>query len=183
MTSARAIARIVLQPLLVGLFAALIVRATLLQAYSIPSASMSPTLQVGDHILVTPLRVPLASQTIRRGDVVVFRNPRLAPGFFVKRVVAVPGDSLEIRGGEVWVNGRAEEEPYVMEGRTEGRISEIIPSGHLFVMGDNRDDSMDSWEIGVVRTSEIVGRAWLRFWPVDTLGILQTPTYPELDQS
>lgn len=164
MTSARAITRIVLQPLLVGLFAALIVRATLLQAYSIPSASMSPTLQVGDHILVTPLRVPFAAQTLERGDVVVFRNPRLAPGFFVKRVIAVPGDSLEIRGGAVWINGRAEPEPYVMEGRTEGRISEIIPAGHLFVMGDHRSDSIDSRSWGLLEEGNVVGKARVIFW-------------------
>lgn len=157
-------ARLLVQPLLIGVVAALVARATLLQAYSIPSASMVPTLQPGDHILVTPL-TSLLGGSVERGDVVVFRNPDAGPGFFVKRVVALGGDHVEIRAGKLRLNGRTVEEPFLgATAVTEGRTVEIIPAGHLFVLGDNRDDSIDSRAWGFLPEERVVGRARLIFW-------------------
>jgi signal peptidase I len=162
MKAAASLARLLVQPLIIGLFAALVARATLLQAYSIPSASMAPTLQPGDHILVTP---PLLGGAIERGDVVVFRNPDAGPGFFVKRVVAVGGDYVEIRGGTLRLNGRPVGEEYLGRSAvTEGRATEIIPAGHLYVLGDNRSDSIDSRAWGLLPESRVVGRARVIFW-------------------
>lgn len=162
MQGTASLARLLVQPLIIGLFAALVARATLLQAYSIPSASMAPTLQPGDHILVTP---PLLGGTIERGDVVVFRNPEAGPGFFVKRVVAVGGDYVEIRGGTLRLNGRpVGEESLGRSAVTEGRATEIIPAGHLYVLGDNRSDSIDSRAWGLLPESRVVGLARVIFW-------------------
>ncbi|HVR43765.1 MAG TPA: signal peptidase I [Thermoanaerobaculia bacterium] len=155
--------RILVQPLAIGLLAALLVRATLLQAYSIPSASMSPTLQPGDHILVTPAR-GFRDERIDRGSVVVFRNPDAGHGYFVKRVVAVPGDFLEIRNGAVRVNGRWLAEPHVGSEPTSGELAELVPRGRVFVMGDHRTDSIDSRNWGFLPSDRIVGRARLIFW-------------------
>ncbi len=162
------VVRIVAQPLAVGLIAALVVRATLLQAYSIPSGSMSPTLEAGDHILVTPMARWLGGEAPRRGDVVVFRNPEVGPGYFVKRVVALPGEHVEIRDGSVRIDGRRLDEPWTGEG-TEGALSEIVPSGAVFVMGDHRSDSIDSRIWGVLPSGRIVGRARLIFWSSDAV--------------
>ncbi|MGH9458966.1 MAG: signal peptidase I [Thermoanaerobaculia bacterium] len=153
------IVRVIVQPLSIGIIAALVVRATLLQAYSIPSASMAPTLEPGDHILVTPFG------EVDRGDVVVFRNPGVGPGYFVKRIVATAGDYIEIRGGSVWINGRRAEEPYLPPGvGTTGRVADLVPDGHVFVMGDHRADSIDSRAWGFLPEERIVGRARLIFW-------------------
>lgn len=170
MKTLASLARIVLQPLIVGLLAALLVRATLLQAYSIPSASMSPTLEAGDHILVTPMIPLLGGPSPDRGDVVVFRNPAVSPGFFVKRVIATGGDYLEIRDGTIRVNGAILNEPYARAVRTEGRVAELIPSEHLFVMGDHRDDSIDSRAWGFLPESQIEGRARMIFWSAAAVG-------------
>lgn len=159
MKAAASILRLVLQPLTIGVIAALLVRATLLQAYSIPSASMSPTLEPGDHILVTPLG------EAGRGDVVVFRNASVGPGFFVKRIVATGGDHVEIRGGVLRVNGERVAEGYLPKGTaTSGRLEELVPPGHVFVLGDHRADSIDSRSWGFLPESEVVGRARLIFW-------------------
>jgi signal peptidase I len=166
MKTAASILRIIVQPLAIGLIAALVVRATLLQAYSIPSGSMSPTLEAGDHILVTPVVRAFGGATPRRGDVVVFRNPEVGPGFFVKRVIALPGEHLEIRRGLVRIEGKAMAEPWTAE-PTDGGLAEIVPAGHVFVMGDHRGDSIDSRAWGVLPQERIVGRARVIFWSSD----------------
>jgi signal peptidase I len=166
MKTAASIIRIVVQPLAIGLIAALVVRATLLQAYSIPSGSMSPTLEAGDHILVTPVVAAFGSPAPRRGDVVVFRNPEVGGGFFVKRVIGLPGEHLEIRGGSVRLDGRDLAERWAAE-PTDGAVSEIVPAGHVFVMGDRRSDSIDSRAWGVLPAERIVGRARVIFWSSD----------------
>jgi signal peptidase I len=162
-----ATARVLFQPLLIGLVVALVVRATLFQAFSIPSASMSPTLQPGDHILVTPR---LTARTPERGEVVVFRNPAAGRGYFVKRVVAIPGDYLEIRDGRVLLNSERLDEQYVNGERSEGQVAEIIPEGYVFVMGDHRSDSIDSRSWGMLGTERIVGTARLIFWSSASVG-------------
>ncbi|HEY0590626.1 MAG TPA: signal peptidase I [Thermoanaerobaculia bacterium] len=163
-----AVVRIVAQPLAVGIVAALVVRATLLQAYSIPSGSMSPTLEAGDHILVTPMTRYLGGESPRRGDVVVFRNPEVGPGFFVKRVIALPGEHVEIRDGNVRIDGRVLEEPWTGEA-TRGTLSDIVPAEHVFVLGDHRGDSIDSRVWGVLPSGRIVGRARVIFWSSDAV--------------
>ncbi|MFN2237771.1 MAG: signal peptidase I [Thermoanaerobaculia bacterium] len=163
-------ARVLFQPLLIGLVAALVVRATLFQAFSIPSASMSPTLQPGDHILVTPTPPFLPTRAPERGEVVVFRNPAAGPGYFVKRVIAVAGDHLEIRDGHILLNSGRLDERYVNGERSEGMVAEIIPAGYVFVMGDHRSDSIDSRSWGLLETKKVVGRARLIFWSSASVG-------------
>lgn len=163
-------ARVLFQPLLIGLVAALVVRATLFQAFSIPSASMSPTLQPGDHILVTPTPPFLPARSPERGEVVVFRNPAAGAGYFVKRVVAVSGDHLEIRDGRVFLNSERLDERYVDGERSEGMVAEIVPEGYVFVMGDHRSDSIDSRNWGLLETERVVGKARLIFWSSASVG-------------
>lgn len=160
-------ARIILQPLFLGLLAAIIVRVTILQAYSIPSDSMRPTLERGDHILVTPAAW---GREIQRGDVVVFRNPGVGTGFFVKRVIALEGEHLEIRDGRVRIEGRVLEEPYLEDGPTAETLAEIVPAGHFFVLGDLRSDSIDSRVWGGLPQENVVGRARMIFWSAGGVG-------------
>lgn len=159
----KSLARIVLEPLAVAIAAALLLRA-LVHAYSIPSPSMEPTLLTGDHILVTQIVRSLGGAP-GRGDVVVFRLDGDGDDLLVKRVVGVPGDRIEIRGSNVFVNGNPLEENYLAQQVDNGSLpSFALPAGRYFLLGDNREHSLDSRSFGPVDGSLILGKARLIFW-------------------
>ncbi len=152
--------RTIAQPIIVAAVLALGVRSAI-RIYSIPTASMTPTLQVGDHIVVTPYR----NAQPARGDVIVFHSPVTADELLVKRIVAVPGDLVETHAGRLFVNGHAMAEPYVASPTTSGVIApQIVPRECLFVLGDNRANSFDSRQWGVLPRGLLVGRARLVLW-------------------
>lgn len=156
--------RTVAQPLLVAIALALGVRSAI-RIYSIPTASMTPTLQVGDHIVVTPYH----GVTPARGDVAVFRSPATRNDLLVKRIVAVPGDLVETHAGRLFVGGHAAAEPYVLAPATTGTIaSQVVPAGCFFVLGDNRANSFDSRQWGVLPAELLIGRARLVLWSSGT---------------
>jgi len=129
--------------------------------YSIPSASMSPTLEVGDRIVVTRY----LGGDPERGHVIVFQSPVDDRELLVKRVIAVPGDLIDARLGRVRVGEHTLPEPYVLRAAATGAIeSQIVPSNCYYVLGDNRDESLDSRAWGVVQRDRIVGRARLVLW-------------------
>jgi signal peptidase I len=122
---------------------------------------MEPTLRVGDHILVTPYHGGSPS----RGDVIVFRSPANRDDLFVKRVVAGPGDLIELRAGRLFVGGHAVSEPYLSNQATTGVIaSQIVPPGYYFVMGDNRPNSFDSRQWGFLSSRALIGHARFVLW-------------------
>jgi signal peptidase I len=156
--------RTVAQPLLVAIALALGVRSAI-RIYSIPTASMTPTLQVGDHIVVTPYH----GATPERGDVVVFRSPSSHSDLLVKRIVAIPGDLVETHAGRLFVGGHAAAEPYVLAPATTGTIaSQVVPVECFFVLGDNRANSFDSRQWGVLPGEFLIGRARLVLWSSGT---------------
>lgn len=164
MTPVRPILRTFFRPLIIAGLIAVTARMLVVQVFAIPSGSMMPTLQAGDQILVTPYQLPWTQPAPKRGDVVVFRRFDATQSYFVKRVIGVPGDHLEIRSGQVYVDGRAIQEPYVLAASDGDLQPEIIPADSYFVMGDHRDDSIDSRVWGLVAGSAIVGRARVVFW-------------------
>jgi signal peptidase I len=141
------------------------------QPYQILQVSMEPTLYPGQYVLVDKLSPHFSDY--RRGDVIVFEPP---DGFqengenvpFIKRVLGVAGDTVEVKDGAVWVNGARLDEPYVYPGQTTDAITPDsvwhVPSGDLFVMGDHRQESQDSRVFGPIDKSTVIGRAWLRYW-------------------
>jgi len=152
--------RTVAQPVLIAIVLALGVRSAI-RIYSIPTASMVPTLQVGDHIVV----VPYGNSVPERGEVVVFHSPVSGEELLVKRIVALPGDLVETRGGRLFVGGHAASEPYVIAPTATGVIEpQVIPADCFFVLGDNRANSFDSREWGVLSRALLVGRARLVLW-------------------
>ena len=176
----------VAETLLLTVIIFLVIQNFVAQPYRVEQESMRRTLEQGQYVLVDKLTPRFDDYS--RGDIVVFRPPEgddeSVP--FIKRVIGVPGDVVELRDGDVYVNGVALEEPYVFDGvTTEPQCEEstwTVPPGRLFVMGDNRDNSRDSrcFDPGPIDIATVVGRAWLRYWPIGTLGILQTPTYPSV---
>ena len=139
---------------------------------------MVPTLEVGDRVLVNKLSYK--THDVNRGDVIVFERPPEAAQAgqenikdLIKRVVAVGGDTIEARGGLVYVNGERIEEPYLVEGTpTDNLPFTEVPEGHVFVMGDNRTNSEDSREFGAVDEDTMVGRAFVKVLPLGDIGWL-----------
>jgi len=165
-------------------------QAFVAQPYCIQQESMEHTLEPGQCILIDKLTPNFATYT--RGDIVVFNPPpawdRQSGGIpYIKRVVGVGGDTVAIRGGFVYVNGVRLVEAYLyaeggQPGPTEPQVSDhwSVPPGQLFMMGDHRAVSADSRVFGTVPMSYLIGRAWLRYLPLGTLGTLVNPGHPEL---
>ncbi len=162
--------------LVLGVAAAVVLRAFVVQTFYIPSGSMEPTLMIGDRILVDKLSYHF--HPVHRGDIVVFARP---PGELagpnvkdlVKRVIGLPGDTVSGQGGKVEIDGRPLAEPWLPPGtQTQPFPPVTVPPGEYFVMGDNRGDSSDSRVFGPIPGRLIVGHVVLRFWPLSRLGFL-----------
>lgn len=153
---------------------ALLLRATVFQAFYIPSESMETTLLINDRVLVNKVGYRIGD--IERGDVVVFVRPDDQPGEvrdLIKRVIALPGETILATDGEVYINERLLDEPYLTSDTfTKDFGPVVVPEGHIFVMGDNRLESFDSRGFGAISQDRVVGRAFVLFWPFNRAGAL-----------
>lgn len=153
---------------------ALLLRASLFQAFFIPSESMEDTLLVDDRVLVN--KVSYRLHDIHRGDVVVFTRPDDQQGDIrdlIKRVIALPGETIEARDNVLYIDGQRLDEPYIDGGiETSDFGPTVVPEDEIFVMGDNRDSSFDSRGFGSVEQDRVIGRAFVLFWPVGRIGPL-----------
>ena len=165
--------------ILLALAIAFVIKSTLFQAFFIPSESMTPTLRVGDRVLVNKLSYDL--HDVNRGDIIVFEAPPAARSAdiedLVKRAIGLPGDTITgDQDGHVLVNGRRLKEPYLPAGTfsrftdvapgcgipADGGAGCVVPSGHVFMMGDNREASKDSRVFGPINEDTIIGRVFVR---------------------
>jgi signal peptidase I len=160
-----------------GVLIALVVEAFFIQAFWIPSPSMTPTLQVGDRVLVNKLSYRF--NDVQPGDLIVFERPPQAStggdeiNDLIKRVVATEGDAIEAQDGRVFVNGEVVDESYLDDGTpTENLPLQTVPEDHVFVMGDNRLNSEDSRAFGPIAEDHIIGRAFVRVLPLSDIGRL-----------
>jgi signal peptidase I len=178
--------------LLTALVIAVVIKTFLLQPFWIPSESMLPTIEVNDRVMVNKLAYRLGEP--QRGDVVVFRDPRVeeteesipeavirsvleAVGIrtrgdedLIKRVVGLPGETIEVRGNHVMVNGSALDEPYLPEVFMPDEPPITVGEDEVFVMGDNRDASFDSRRFGPIHLDDLVGEAFVTIWPISHFG-------------
>lgn len=160
----------------VAVLASLLVRTFVFQTYFIPSASMEPTLMIGDRIIVNKLSVDFG--TIHTGDIIVFKAPPTENcgtpvTDLVKRVIGVPGDILTSKGNTIYIDNKALKETwshYEPLGKPIGRVK--VKPGQYFVMGDNHPDSCDSRYWGTVPRSDIIGKVFLRIWPLKRISFL-----------
>jgi signal peptidase I len=158
-----------------ALLVALLIKTFLLQSFYIPSRSMEPTLRIGDRVLVNKLSYKV--HDINRGDIVVFERPKDEPPDaikdLIKRVIGLPGETVSTQNGQVYIDGRPLDEPYLPAGTVTDNLPPTkVPDDEVFVMGDNRGDSRDSRYFGPIDEGLIVGRAFVRIWPVTHLGFL-----------
>jgi signal peptidase I len=154
----------------------LLMRSYVVQTFYIPSGSMEPTLQIGDRIIVSKLSVEWG--TIHRGDILVFKAPPSehcgeTVTDLVKRVIGLPGDTLTSRGNTIYVNNRPLNETWThIEPLTPAIGKVVVPANHYFMMGDNHPDSCDSRFWGSIPRSDVIGKAFLRIWPIGRFGFL-----------
>jgi signal peptidase I len=178
-------AREYFESIVIAVILALFIRTWVVQAFKIPTGSMENNLLVGDHLLVDKFvfapaptaleRLLLPVRQVKRGDVLVFKYPEQPDRDFIKRVIGLPGETLEVRGKVVYINGTPLAEPYVhflrpvttgpeaIERRDDyGPV--VVPQGHYFMMGDNRDNSQDSRFWGFLTEDYIKGKALMVYW-------------------
>ena len=174
--------------IIVAFLLALVIKSLLVQAFFIPSQSMENTLLVGDRVLVN--KIVYRFREPQRGDVIVFKNPTAAPvdrgfiedvvnwvteglGFssdpqkdYIKRVIGLPGETVEMKGGKIFINNKRIQEPYLHPARDGADHPKTeVPDGMYFMMGDNRGNSTDSRVFGPISRDSIVGRAFVILWP------------------
>ena len=176
----------ILETIVLTLVIFFVVQTFVAQPYQIIGVSMEPTLENGQYVLVDKLSPHVSDY--KRGDVVVLQPPA---GYgeegnnvpFIKRVVGVSGDTVEVKDGAVWVNGAKLTEPYVYPGQVTSPLTSQtvwqVPKGDLFVMGDHREESEDSRLFGPIPESTVIGRAWLRYWG-GPFGLVQSATYDNI---
>ena len=148
------------------------VRPFVMEAFWIPSGSMIPTLEIGDRVLVNKFIYRFTDPS--RGDIIVFESVDNSNEDLIKRVVGLPGDTIAVRGGKLFVNGEPQKEPYTNKKVPDRSFyaQTTVPKNHVFVMGDNRGNSADSRVFGPLPEKNIEGEAFLRFWPPDRIGWL-----------
>jgi signal peptidase I len=187
----KSVVREYFEAIAIAILLALVIRTLIVQAFTIPSGSMMDTLLVGDYILVNKFlygpEVPLTDYRLPalrlpdRGDIIVFKYPQDEKRDFIKRIVAGPGETVQVRGQQVLINGQPLDEPYVR--RNPGQLPHggspsfcgyayaceplVVPPDSYFVMGDNRDNSQDSRYWGFVKRDKIKGKAFLIYWSWD----------------
>ena len=172
------------EAIVIAVLIAFFIRTFIIQAFKIPSGSMKPTLQIGDHILVTKfiygVKIPIIRKTLvsigepKRGDMVVFIYPEDRSKDFVKRVIGIGGDNIEIRNKKIYLNGLPYNDNYgvytddmIIPGAAQPRDNfgpVTVPPGSIFCMGDNRDQSYDSRFWGFVDLHDVLGKAFIIYW-------------------
>jgi signal peptidase I len=156
--------------LIIAFVLAQLIMVSVAQAFQVEQYSMEPTLLPHDRVLVDKILYRLRQP--RRGDVIVLKYPLNPQRNYIKRIVALPGDSLEVKGGKLFVNGKRVVELYV-NGEAQGNYGPLkVPADAVFVMGDNRNNSEDSRAFGALKKNLVVGQALLIYWPPQRLKVL-----------
>lgn len=168
-TTRRAVREIV-ETILIAVVLAFVVRGFVVETFVVLGPSMEPTLHDLERLFVNKMVYRIHPP--RRGDIIVFAYPRDPERDFIKRVIAVPGETIEIRDGRVYVNGEFIAETYIAYPDNHGEYGTVtVPPEHVFVMGDNRRNSEDSRYFGPVPFANIRGKAFLIYWPINRFGL------------
>ena len=148
------------------------------QTFGVVMSSMEPSFHEGQRLLVN--KAVYYFREPQRGEVIIFEAPDERQGDYIKRVIALPGDTVEIKDGAVYVNGSKLDEAYIKDSPSYTLEEQKIPENNYFVLGDNRNNSDDSHRGWLVPGENLIGKAWISTWPPDTWGMV--PNYPLQEQ-
>lgn len=150
-----------------------LIRTYVLEARIVPTGSMLPTIQLQDRVIVDKFFFKHFGE-FERGDIIVFHPPSSAHSSddFIKRLIGLPGDTIEIKNHKTYINGKLFEEPYLLEPQIKNVEPLVVPEGSVFVMGDNRNNSADSREWGFLPIENISGMTLFRYWPMNRFGAM-----------
>lgn len=164
------------QALVIAVALALVIIVFVAQAFVVQGSSMEPTLHNGERLLVDKLSYRFREP--QRGEIVVFKYPADPSHRYIKRIIGLPGDTVRISNGVVYINDTPIEENYTLEPAISDFGQVAVPPGHYFVLGDNRNNSEDSRypDVGFVPRNLMVGRAVFVFWPLGRLGLVRVPS-------
>lgn len=172
----------ILQTIVFAISIFLFIYLLVLQPHKIKGSSMEPNFHDGEYLLTDKLSYRFGLP--KKGDVVVFKAPPTYDDEFIKRVIGVPGDTVSVKENHVYVNGQIVNESYIPSNFTTyaGRFSSegavlTVPEDQYFVLGDNREHSLDSRNIGFIPKDKITGKAWVIYWPPKNAGLVRTPQY------
>lgn len=155
-----------------------LVRTFLFENYRVLGHSMDPTLENDQFLVVNKLGYRLHDP--KRGDIIVFRDPRTDQRKLIKRVIGLPGEVLEIEDGQVFINDQLLDEPYIADSGHYSQPQSPISEDQYFVLGDNRDNSSDSHNWGTLPRDKIVGKAWISYWPPRLWGLVPDEIYGDV---
>jgi len=157
------------------------IRYFLIQPFNVKGASMEPNFYNDEYLIIDEISYRMREPV--RGEIVVFRYPNDPSQFFIKRVIGLPGETVEVTDGKIVVynethpNGIVLQEPYLFGEMTEGKKKAVLVQDEYWLMGDNRDESLDSRSFGQVKRTHLIGRVWVRGLPFSRIGTFEIPNY------
>jgi signal peptidase I len=155
-----------------------------IQSYEVKLSSMEPNFYQGYLVMVS--KVAYRSSGPQRGDVIIFNPPVESDVPYIKRLIGLPGDTVEIKDGTVSINGTPINEPYILQEPPQNNKDygpRVLSDDEYFVLGDNRNNSSDSRSWGPIKRNDIIGKAWFTYWPPSKWGVVKHYSYPELNEA
>lgn len=179
----------IIKAFVISLAIILPIRYFLIQPFYVQGASMEPTFSTHDYLIINEIEYRFEAPT--RGDVVVFKSPYSQKEYFIKRIIGLPGEKLEIKDGQIYIYNQEHPQGFVLpedylpgiQTYTEGKqYSQLqIKNNEYFVLGDNRNASLDSRNFGAIPRQNVIGRAWIRGWPFTKLSIFNKVNYNKIN--
>jgi len=163
---------------LISLAIILPIRMFLVQPFYVQGASMEPNFYQNEYLIIDELSYHFNEPV--RGQVIIFKNPKNTKEYFIKRVIGLPGETVEVRNGQVLINGQELDEDYISNLSTQSYEESVLSESEYFLLGDNRVNSYDSRSFGPVDKKYIIGRVWFRGWPIDRIDSFNLPEYNNL---
>ncbi|MCD4760648.1 signal peptidase I [bacterium] len=165
----------IVKVVLISLAIILPIRLFLVQPFYVEGASMEPNFYQNEYLIIDELSYRFNQP--QRGEVIIFKNPKNTKAYFIKRIIGLPGEEVELKEGVVFVDGEKLSEPYIEHFSSDSHSLLTLAEDEYFVMGDNRTNSLDSRQIGTINKNHVIGRVWVRGWPLNRINTFNLPEY------
>lgn len=165
----------VVKVVLISLAIILPIRLFLVQPFYVEGASMEPNFYQNEYLIIDEISYRFNDK--QRGEVIIFKNPQNTSAYFIKRIIGLPGETVKIEDGHVFVDDELLEESYIETFSSDTHEPVTLGPDEYFVMGDNRNNSLDSRQLGPIYKDYIIGRVWIRGWPIDRINTFNLPEY------